>query len=115
MVGRVAFEPPGAGDADGLLTCPFRALTGLPCPLCGSTRGVVLAARGDAAFLDFNAVTVMALAAVALYGAAAVVVALRGGRLRAPAPRGRMVVALVAAAAAIAWAWTLAHRETIVT
>ena len=115
VVGRVALEPAAPGDPDGLLLCPFRALTGLPCPLCGSTRAVVLAGRGDAAFLDFNAVTVVVLAAVAVYGAVAVAVALRGGRLRAPVVRGRTIAGLVAAVAAVAWAWTLAHRDTIVT
>ena len=114
VVGRVAFAPPSAGDDDGLFTCPFRALTGLPCPLCGSTRGVVLASRGDGGFADFNAVTVLALAALAVYGLIALAVALRGGRLRPPHVSGRGVVALVAAFTAIAWAWTLTHRDTIV-
>jgi hypothetical protein len=112
-VGRIAFDPPAAGDDGGLFVCPFRALTGLPCPLCGSTRAVVLAGRGDSAFLDYNAVAVVVLAAVAMFGAAAVVVALRGGRLRAPVPRGWRLVALVVAVAGLAWAWALAHRDTI--
>ena len=97
------------------MVCPFRAMTGLPCPLCGSTRAVVLAAQGDTAFLDFNAVTVAVLAAVALYGAAALVVAARGGRLRRPDLGRRATVALAVALVATAWAWTLAHRDTIVT
>jgi hypothetical protein len=29
------------------LTCPFRAMTGLPCPLCGMTRAVTAGLRGD--------------------------------------------------------------------
>ena len=29
------------------LVCPFRALTGLPCPLCGMTRAVTAGLRGD--------------------------------------------------------------------
>ena len=114
LVGRVALDPPAAGDEDFVL-CPFRNLTGLPCPLCGSTRGVILASRGDSAFLDFNAVTVVALFAVVVYGLVALAVALRGGRLRLPALRWRTLAPLLVGLAAVAWAWTLAHRDTIVT
>lgn len=35
-------------DVDGHQTiCPFRALTGLPCPGCGITRSLVFLYRGD--------------------------------------------------------------------
>jgi hypothetical protein len=29
------------------VTCPLRATTGVPCPLCGMTRGVGAVLRGD--------------------------------------------------------------------
>ncbi len=32
---------------DGPVTCPFRLMTGLRCPLCGMTRATVRMARGD--------------------------------------------------------------------
>lgn len=110
--GGLLFDAPRAGE--GLVLCPFRAVTELPCPLCGSTRAVALAARGDGAFLDFNAVAVAVLAGVALYGAAILALALRGGRAPAFPLRGRSLAAGVVAVAALAWAWALAHRDTIV-
>jgi len=30
----------------GLILCPFRLLTGIPCPLCGMTRGLASLLRG---------------------------------------------------------------------
>jgi hypothetical protein len=73
--------------------CPFQAITGVPCPLCGATRAFVLAGHLDARWLDYGAVWV--LAAVALL---------------VVRPR----VWMVAATFAIAWAWALAHTSTIV-
>jgi hypothetical protein len=32
---------------DPVPPCPLRTLTGIPCPLCGSTRGVIAAVHGD--------------------------------------------------------------------
>lgn len=31
----------------GIYTCPFKAITGLPCPLCGATRAHMAVFRGD--------------------------------------------------------------------
>ena len=82
----------------GPALCPFRELTGVPCPLCGATRAFVLAGHGDGRWLDYGAVWVVA-------AVLALVVALFRLRVRA-APAAITVFAL-------AWAWALAHADTI--
>jgi len=98
--------------SEAAIPCPFRELTGLPCPLCGSVRGVVLASRLDPGFLSFNAVAVAVLAALAAIGLAGLVAPRRLGRAL-PRPRGRWAVVAVVALVAAAWSWTLAHRASI--
>jgi hypothetical protein len=45
------------------ITCPLRAATGIPCPLCGMTTSVVATAHGDpAAALAANPAGVIAIA-----------------------------------------------------
>src|SRR4051794_38775949 len=95
-------------DGDTGLICPFRELTGLPCPLCGATRAFALAARGDARFLDYNAVWVLVAALLIFAGA---VVLVRG---RAPRLSTRMGAVLAVALAAVAWAYAFAQRAAIV-
>src|SRR3954449_12223300 len=53
--------------------CPFRTVTGLPCPLCGGTRAFAWAARGDVGFLHYNAFWVFVAVAMVLAGAAVLV------------------------------------------
>lgn len=43
----VATLLPTGGIEDGPVLCPFRALTGLPCPGCGLTRSWVYLMHGD--------------------------------------------------------------------
>jgi hypothetical protein len=95
-------------DGDTGLFCPFRELTGLPCPLCGATRAFALAARGDARFLDYNAVWVVLAALLVVAG---LVVLARGRAPRIAAPAG---AALAVALALVAWTYALAERATIV-
>jgi hypothetical protein len=43
----VAAATPITAVVDGPVLCPFRAATGLPCPLCGMTRSFVHTMHGD--------------------------------------------------------------------
>ena len=58
-----AFDPASSGFYP---QCPFRALTGLDCPGCGTLRGLHQLARGDLiAALDLNPLMVLSLPFVA--------------------------------------------------
>jgi Protein of unknown function (DUF2752) len=83
------------------LTCPFRALTGIPCPLCGMTRAVVAAAHGHLLeSLRFNPAGILVvLLAIALLAG------LRLDRVRIPP----WALALFAA---VLWGWNAALNPT---
>src|SRR5262245_38606346 len=52
--------------SDGTLTpCPFKLLTGIPCPACGSTRAVLALFQGENV-LAFNPLGVITFAAAVL-------------------------------------------------
>ena len=52
--------------------CGFFYFTGLPCPLCGMTRGLCAAAKGDfMAAVSFHALSPAVLVLIAAWGAAA--------------------------------------------
>lgn len=55
--------------------CPFHAITGIPCPSCGITRGLFTLLHGDprTAFL-FNPLGLIALLGLAIYLVYAVIV-----------------------------------------
>ena len=99
-------------DGDTGLICPFRELTGLPCPLCGGTRAFAWAARGDSGFLHYNAFWVLIAVLMVLAGA---VVLLRGrGFLDALMATPRRAVITLFLLGGLGWAYALAERATIV-
>lgn len=92
----------------GHVWCPFRAATGLPCPLCGATRSVILASHGDMSFLRYNPVWVGVLIALVGLG---VLAALAGPRR--PRPPSIVVRTLMGITLAVGWGCALAHRQAI--
>lgn len=91
--------------------CPLRALTGIPCLTCGSTRAAMALARGDlAAALAFNPLAAIGLTLGLLGGALAPLWVM----LRFPvpsAPRATAAARLaVAAVLASDWAYLVSRR-----
>lgn len=68
-----------AGPGAPNLICPFRALTGLPCPFCGASRAFRLAAEGNPDFLQYNAWWVLVAAIAVITGLWLLLTARRGG------------------------------------
>jgi hypothetical protein len=83
------------------LACPFRTVTGIPCPLCGMTRAVVATVHGHLLeSLRFNPAGILVvLAAIAL------VAGVRLERLRVPPW-------LLVGLGALLWAWNIGFNPT---
>ena len=49
-------------DVESPVTCPFRVVTGLPCPTCGTVRAAALLMRGEfSSALSLNPLSVVLL------------------------------------------------------
>ena len=81
--------------------CPLRTLTGIPCPLCGMTRGVTAAVHADlgrAAFLNPGSVVAVVLAVLLL-------LAWRTNRIHVPVWLTTLILGLL-------WSWQLFKYAT---
>jgi len=89
---------------DDPVLCPFRAVTGLPCPFCGLTRSMFALGQGD---LDdsirFSPIGPLVAALAAVVGCAVVGAVRRGRPLHWPRP----VLALGTMILALSWAFQL--------
>jgi hypothetical protein len=93
-----------ARPSDDLTLCPFRLVTGLPCPFCGLTHSLLALGQGD---LDdsvrFSPIGPLVALVAAVVGWAVLRAAKRGRPLRWPLP----VLALGTMVLALSWAFQL--------
>lgn len=92
------------GAAPSIVTCPLRALTGLPCPLCGMTHSLISFGNGDflAGLSQAPAIPLVLALTITLLVLGPVAL-IRGRGLRFPAWGAVAVVTIVV----VAWALRL--------
>ena len=98
LVGGVCVASALIDPTGGPRLCPFKAMTGLDCPLCGATRAAHQLFRGNViGALDFNAMFVLAAPILIWFAIAVLRQGLGGAAPRMPHLRRSTVMALVAA------------------
>ncbi|MBI3932437.1 MAG: DUF2752 domain-containing protein [Acidobacteria bacterium] len=94
-----------------IVLCAFRAATGLPCATCGSTRAFGRLAQLDVGgALTLNPFITLVALAIAVWGVADLLLALRGRTLalRTSAGEAKAIALAVVAALAVNWVYVLA-------
>ena len=93
----------------GVTLCLVKRVFGVPCPMCGATRAVLLVLGGNVA--DAFAMQPLVMTLLVLSGPVALAAAFlpRFRRALAALARRPWAWALLAAAAAANWAWVIAH------
>jgi Protein of unknown function (DUF2752) len=85
--------------------CPLRSITGVPCPMCGSTRGVIAAMHGHLGHaLELNPASLLVIALAALL--------VLGWTLGWRVERVRIPVWCVVAVFAVLWIYQLFKYAT---
>jgi hypothetical protein len=111
-VSSLLLRPLWLALAPALPPCPFRALTGIPCLSCGTTRAALAVLHGDIVnALAINPLATLAGAGFIVGGLAAPMwtsLSLPLPRIAAPPPRA-LRIALVAALL-LDWAWVIASQ-----
>lgn len=109
-LGILALAPFGRYLAGLLIGCPFRGLTGLPCPTCGITRAALALAEFDfaGALLSYP---LMTLAWIGLIGGGLLALLSVLLKIDVPEPPRRLAnwqIALIVAAILANWAYSIA-------
>ena len=92
-----------AAHAAGIVLCPLRRFTGIPCPGCGSTRAAMLLLRGEfAAAVAMNPLAVVLFALVPAWW-----LLFRRRKWSRGAKATFLIIAVIAVATN--WAWLLCH------
>lgn len=99
LLGAAAVVPVLPGHDE--LTCPLRAVTGVPCPLCGMTTSVTNTVR-----LDLHEAVAANPAGVFAIVAAILLLTLRPRRLALPA-------AVIPVSLAAMWVWQLVRFSIV--
>ncbi len=112
----------GELEGAGLVGCPLREATGIPCAGCGASRAFYFASRGDSSLWSYNWVWPLVAVGVVIYGLVLIWRSLAGHALlgawalslrAAYAGRPRLMISLTLGVLLAPWAVALANLDAI--